>query len=55
LESRSIEGESPPEEIGFDNNEVLEQFKIMAQHEALLRVEKDTGRDLECEEPNEGN
>jgi predicted RNA-binding Zn-ribbon protein involved in translation (DUF1610 family) len=49
------QGELPPEIGGFENHEVLEQFKIMAQHEALLRVKKDTGRDLECDEPNGGN
>lgn len=53
--SGTHQGELPPEEGGFDNHEVLEQFKIMAQHEALLRVKKDTGRDLECEERNGGN
>jgi hypothetical protein len=40
-------GELPPGESGFDNHEVLEQFKIMAEHEALRRVKKETGKDLE--------
>ena len=32
---------------GFDDEEVLEQYRIMAQHEAMLRVKANTGFDVE--------
>jgi hypothetical protein len=32
---------------GFDDEEVLEQYRIMAQHEATLRVKANTGFDME--------
>jgi hypothetical protein len=31
---------------GFDDDEVLEQYRIMAQHEANLRVKENTGFDI---------
>lgn len=34
-------------ESGFDDEEVLEQYRIMAQHEATLRVKANTGFDME--------
>lgn len=34
-------------EAGFDDEEVLEQYRIMAQHEATLRVKANTGFDME--------
>ncbi|CAB9521083.1 expressed unknown protein [Seminavis robusta] len=33
-------------EAGFDDEEVLEQYRIMAQHEATLRVKANTGFDM---------
>lgn len=33
-------------ESGFDDEEVLEQYRIMAQHEATLRVKANTGFDM---------
>ena len=37
---------SPGNNDGFDDEEVLEQYRIMAQHEANLRVKENTGFDM---------
>ena len=45
-------------EAGFDDEEVLEQYRIMAQHEAALRVKTNMGFDLDDYEKrrkSEGN
>lgn len=37
---------NPGNNDGFDDEEVLEQYRIMAQHEANLRVKENTGFDM---------
>lgn len=41
------EGEDESSPPGFDDEEVLEQYKIMAQHEAAIRVQENTGFDMQ--------
>eukprot|EP00540_Astrosyne_radiata_P001259 CAMPEP_0116854748 /NCGR_PEP_ID=MMETSP0418-20121206/18811_1 /TAXON_ID=1158023 /ORGANISM="Astrosyne radiata, Strain 13vi08-1A" /LENGTH=301 /DNA_ID=CAMNT_0004487637 /DNA_START=86 /DNA_END=991 /DNA_ORIENTATION=- len=41
-----ILGAAQSEGSGFDDDEVLEQYRIMAQHEANLRVKENTGFDM---------